>query len=295
MDNEIINNSQTTNHSSQISDPPKHETRSKSSVDTIDKEQLVTETKQELDIHNTKQNSDPSKLPTANPENVQGGIYDPNRIPASIFTSNNSKPETPMNWSVASNESLFSIHMGNNSFSKEQFYMMFRSGEVPKLDFDQPMYPFSGSNTPPLPPENFERTSEVNSYNSKLASDEENVVVKTEVPPASNTKSNPLDPEKTEFGEKNHADELRNSCSSTQSFQFPLLEVGKNSMKGVEKPHSGLDHEQVGQQTEKPQKEPKPVPVTEPEPKLEPQPQAPSTPPKRATWLSFLSCCSAAK
>ncbi|XP_010467969.1 PREDICTED: pinin-like [Camelina sativa] len=35
--------------------------------------------------------------------------YDPNRIPSSVFSS---KPGNPMEWSIASNESLFSIHDG---------------------------------------------------------------------------------------------------------------------------------------------------------------------------------------
>nr|CAD1843157.1 unnamed protein product [Ananas comosus var. bracteatus] len=39
-------------------------------------------------------------------------VPDPNRIPASIFTS--SKGGTPMEWSVTSNESLFSIHIGKS-------------------------------------------------------------------------------------------------------------------------------------------------------------------------------------
>ncbi|XP_060193398.1 uncharacterized protein LOC132622751 [Lycium barbarum] len=55
--------------------------------------------------------------------------YDPNRIPSSIFSS---KPNNGMEWSTASNESLFSIHMGNNSFSRDQFNMMYRSGELIK-------------------------------------------------------------------------------------------------------------------------------------------------------------------
>ncbi|KAJ6322316.1 hypothetical protein OIU77_012226 [Salix suchowensis] len=45
------------------------------------------------------------------------GGYDPFRIPSSIFESN--KGPAPMDWSVASNESLFSIHVGNNSFSRD--------------------------------------------------------------------------------------------------------------------------------------------------------------------------------
>ncbi|KAK4346423.1 hypothetical protein RND71_032762 [Anisodus tanguticus] len=55
--------------------------------------------------------------------------YDPNRIPSSVFSS---KPNNGMEWSTASNESLFSIHMGNNSFSRDQFNMMYRSGELIK-------------------------------------------------------------------------------------------------------------------------------------------------------------------
>lgn len=58
--------------------------------------------------------------------------YDPNRIPTSIFCS---KPTSPMEWSVASNESLFSLHLGNNSFSRDQvFSFNNKSGELPKTN-----------------------------------------------------------------------------------------------------------------------------------------------------------------
>ncbi|KAL1104213.1 hypothetical protein V6Z11_D04G051200 [Gossypium hirsutum] len=58
-------------------------------------------------------------------------VYVPNRIPSSVFSE---KPATPMDWSTASNESLFSIHVGNGSFSKDQFFMLYKSGELTKLD-----------------------------------------------------------------------------------------------------------------------------------------------------------------
>ncbi|KAG8501639.1 hypothetical protein CXB51_004047 [Gossypium anomalum] len=58
-------------------------------------------------------------------------VYVPNRIPSSVFSG---KPTTPMDWSTASNESLFSIHVGNGSFSKDQFFMLYKSGELTKLD-----------------------------------------------------------------------------------------------------------------------------------------------------------------
>lgn len=38
--------------------------------------------------------------------------YDPNRIPSEIFS--HTKSGNPVDWSVASNESLFSIHMGKS-------------------------------------------------------------------------------------------------------------------------------------------------------------------------------------
>uniref|UniRef100_A0A5B7BCM3 Uncharacterized protein n=1 Tax=Davidia involucrata TaxID=16924 RepID=A0A5B7BCM3_DAVIN len=57
--------------------------------------------------------------------------YDPNRIPSSIFAG---KPTSPMEWSVASNESLFSIHMGNNSFSRDHAILLRKSGELTTID-----------------------------------------------------------------------------------------------------------------------------------------------------------------
>ncbi|XP_022133869.1 uncharacterized protein LOC111006315 [Momordica charantia] len=55
------------------------------------------------------------------------GNHDPNRIPVSIFSG---KPSNPMEWSTASNESLFSIHVGNNSFSRDHFNFFNKSGEL---------------------------------------------------------------------------------------------------------------------------------------------------------------------
>ncbi|KAL0302320.1 UNVERIFIED_CONTAM: hypothetical protein Sangu_3107800 [Sesamum angustifolium] len=46
----------------------------------------------------------------------RGGGFDPNRIPASVFSGPLS---TPTDWSVASNDSLFSIRIGNTSFARD--------------------------------------------------------------------------------------------------------------------------------------------------------------------------------
>ncbi|KAL2335439.1 hypothetical protein Fmac_016652 [Flemingia macrophylla] len=53
--------------------------------------------------------------------------YDPNRIPSSVFGN---RSTSPMEWSVASNESLFSLHLGNNSFSRDHVFPHNKSGEL---------------------------------------------------------------------------------------------------------------------------------------------------------------------
>ncbi|KAK1381098.1 hypothetical protein POM88_027842 [Heracleum sosnowskyi] len=67
----------------------------------------------------TSQTMSPAELP---PKQVmeRSGDYDPNRIPASVFED---RPSSSMDWSAASNDSLFSLNIGNNSFSREQFLM----------------------------------------------------------------------------------------------------------------------------------------------------------------------------
>lgn len=64
------------------------------------------------------------------------GGYQPGRIPSSVFER--SPGSTPVEWSIASNESLFSIHIGNISFSNDRFLMVSgelqKSGELPQFD-----------------------------------------------------------------------------------------------------------------------------------------------------------------
>ncbi|KAK2420046.1 hypothetical protein QL285_030840 [Trifolium repens] len=71
--------------------------------------------------------SPPPQLMSPNPNSG----YDPNRIPSSAFAP---RPTSPMDWSVQSNESLFSLHLGNYSFSRDQFFAYKYSGELPKTN-----------------------------------------------------------------------------------------------------------------------------------------------------------------
>ncbi|CDP02320.1 unnamed protein product [Coffea canephora] len=98
-------------------------------------------------------NSSQMKSP---PIQAMGRGYDPNRIPSSIFSA---KPATPMDWSVASNESLFSIHMGNNSFSKDSIFLQ-------GLDFTKPE---EGASSPLTQTSTSEaKSKELNSFTSNL-------------------------------------------------------------------------------------------------------------------------------
>ncbi|KAI4339404.1 hypothetical protein MLD38_024351 [Melastoma candidum] len=77
--------------------------------------------------------------PARSPPQVQlmdrlGG-YQPRRIPASVFER--SPSSTPAEWSIASNDSLFSIHIGNISFTRDQFVLsedLRKSVEFPHFD-----------------------------------------------------------------------------------------------------------------------------------------------------------------
>ncbi|GMN54293.1 hypothetical protein TIFTF001_023413 [Ficus carica] len=50
------------------------------------------------------------------------------RIPSYVFAR--TKSTAPMEWSTASNESLFSIHMGSTSFNRDQLFWLGKSGEL---------------------------------------------------------------------------------------------------------------------------------------------------------------------
>ncbi|KAL0848710.1 hypothetical protein Bca101_021957 [Brassica carinata] len=75
--------------------------------------------------------------------------YDPNRIPSSVFSS---KPSNCTDWSIASNESLFSIHDGNFSISTREDHGVpagLRLGEIPR--FEEPVHEITEIKPVPLP------------------------------------------------------------------------------------------------------------------------------------------------
>ncbi|KAK4763908.1 hypothetical protein SAY87_013346 [Trapa incisa] len=76
------------------------------------------------DVEPIVQKLSPTESPPVQVMDQSGG-YGKHRIPSLVFER--SKPSTTFDWSIASNESLFSIQLGDNSFSWD--YSIMSSGD----------------------------------------------------------------------------------------------------------------------------------------------------------------------
>lgn len=72
--------------------------------------------------------------------------YEPDRIPPAVFSTTMTPKQE---WSIQSNESLFSIHMGDQSFStmyKSGELIMYKSGELTNFDYTAPYFNNNNNN-----------------------------------------------------------------------------------------------------------------------------------------------------
>ncbi|XVE68301.1 hypothetical protein DITRI_Ditri09bG0056500 [Diplodiscus trichospermus] len=255
-----------------------------------------------------------NELSTDIPMPAGGQGYVPNRIPSSIF----GKPATPMDWSTASNESLFSIHVGNGSFSKDQFFMLYKSGELTKLD-EQIIA--QGNVLPSLKEledmaaknENIEKGSGASQMSKKTTMavetseevEEDDSHIKTH--PAGDVQKTVTCTPTLSLGvvsgkcsqEKKFPAEVQNSPThsisglsdvsnnSTLSFAFPVLsgtDAGRVSSENGDQNNKGLQTQSVKQEQQQPEKKQS----TE-----ELQPQTPVTPrnASNSSWFSWFYCC----
>lgn len=153
--------------------------------------------------HGGVQNGSPTQSPPIQTMTRSEG-YDPNRIPASVFASK--AATTPLEWSVASSESLFSIHVGNPSFTNE-FSQLSKSGELFKSPENQPP-----SGLPPVTEAaDMEKGRQTSAETTKGVS-WESADVKEKMPP-------PLSEGFRNSSASHHSDE---SMNSTLSFAFPV-------------------------------------------------------------------------
>ncbi|CAL0318192.1 unnamed protein product [Lupinus luteus] len=77
-----------------------------------------TSTFQVYNVTHSPKGFPPTSSPPIQVMDRSGG-YDPARIPSAVFDRNSNNP---LEWSSASNESLFSLHIDNNSFSREHMF-----------------------------------------------------------------------------------------------------------------------------------------------------------------------------
>lgn len=196
------------------------------------------------------------------------------RIPSSVFSR--TKSTTPVEWSVASNESLFSIHMGNMSFSNDP--MFWQSGELglpAESTTSAKMFNFS-PNQPPI--NELPGTGKSSEDVAKAAVETMQEVIKENAEEKRNDKV---------FLAPCVSGRSDISGASTGSFAFPILtgDVGKwGSLKKTGSSRVGPEHSQP--QT------PKRAHPQEHEPQLQPQPTVHLPPTPQTKWFSCFTCCS---
>ncbi|KAJ0964592.1 hypothetical protein J5N97_025730 [Dioscorea zingiberensis] len=183
-------------------------------------------------------------------------VPDPNRIPSSVFAR--TKSTTPMEWSVASNESLFSIHLGNSSFSRDHVNIFGKSGDM--LD-----------GLPETPPaDDLQKPVETTAANAEAMN---NVFREAE------QQEHDQDKPKSEAARHSISTSHRSdgsSAASFQSFAFPIL-TGEGREVSAKLEARNPAPQRVGE-------------------KHDDAPSKPETPNKAVTstrrkWFSCFSCC----
>ncbi|KAG8476936.1 hypothetical protein CXB51_030015 [Gossypium anomalum] len=220
-----------------------------------------------------------------------------NRLPSYVFARTTTAG--PTDWSMCSSESLFSIQMGNMSYTREQLNWMSKSGE----------HNYSHNLTPPETPDNNQITAEITGQRSDSKEGSNGVIEASET--------------ETMEKESQHKDNVpqdlphstsvsRNSDASLKSFAFPIL-TGEADKNGTEAPCTKNKNQpslpstpetipEIPSETASKQQTPPESPKVEGEspkeasesPKETPKSPAPNAPksggPRK--WLGCFSCCS---
>ncbi|KAJ0048428.1 hypothetical protein Pint_16260 [Pistacia integerrima] len=207
---------------------------------------------------------------------------DPGRIPPHVFAGN--KANAPVEWSVASNESLFSIHMGNMSFTRDQVTWMGKSGELglagdsqfsgPLIDLPS-MQPPTPTPTPHKSPEPHMRSGNLNQglgATEAAAAETMREVIRENAVDHSNEKLKSSLPKTDPRSLKHDA--------STKSFAFPILTGDVENCTSIK----GKKQQSLQPETPK---------ASEPQTPVPPQsPKANNKAASQAKWYSCFSCCS---
>ncbi|KAM1322910.1 hypothetical protein PS2_015399 [Malus domestica] len=220
----------------------------------------------------------------------------PYRIPDYVFARN--KSTAPLEWSTESNESLFSIQMGNTSFTKDQFNWLCKSGELglPEVNY-LPGSPCNIDFTSNQPPAKQTAQSAENASNKLSTVVEEPSLRVTEEKAAETMREvlreNAVNHEREKSttareGGKYHSARLSHaSDGSTRSFAFPILLGDINvSLRGEGTRHK---HQSGSKRTSQRESQPQ-MPEETPNASSPPSKPTPIVP--KCGWgLSCFSCC----
>ncbi|KAJ6357219.1 hypothetical protein OIU78_005152 [Salix suchowensis] len=156
----------------------------------------------------------------------RAGGYDPLRIPSSIFEKN--KGAQPMDWSVASNESLFSIHVGNNSFSRDHALLFGDPGKSGDITKSGESIMFS-----PLPPREMVATDNRSSFpdmeTNKQKGGSSGMADNTIKDPAEYQNEEDNTNQAVSWKSPSSSNRSYGSGDSVKSFSFPILANGMRS------------------------------------------------------------------
>ena len=189
------------------------------------------------------------------------------RIPASVFEK--SPSSSPMEWSTTSNESLFSIHTGNMSFTNDQFYM-WRSGEL------TPPAEAAASTSDQM----FSYHDSAGGVAGDMRTHEMGLAEATMLEVIKESENQ--NPTKS-LAEVRHARRSEGSNTSNKSFAFSIMGADPGSSTRL---HSSLrsNHEQTQIQTQ---------PMVQPEAELKTPVEVANQ--AQSSWFSCFSCCSVSK
>uniref|UniRef100_A0ACD5UM17 Uncharacterized protein n=1 Tax=Avena sativa TaxID=4498 RepID=A0ACD5UM17_AVESA len=193
---------------------------------------------------------------------------DPKRIPSSVFQK--SKSTTLTDWSVTSNECLFSISVGNTSFSKDHLFLYGKSGEMGNPN--DPLAPL-----PPLP------------KHSPGSSP-----IKGEVRPTATGEGSSIVKQNATRGKGGADTDYMNSFSHqldgcTTSFEFPIYDHELARQSTLQLSHPVKPHDEKNETAKASMKAPNPEEA--PIPVLVSVSAEPQPPPATTKMFPCCSCC----
>ncbi|KAK7330286.1 hypothetical protein VNO77_24476 [Canavalia gladiata] len=209
-----------------------------------------------------------------------GTSNSPYSFPSHVFARTNTN--SPGDWSAASNESLFSIYMGNMSFSNE--LVCFKSGELDKPgDVCMLDHPNASPNHQPNESPNHQPPSPLNNFNTisqRAAELHEESLKLTEAKAAETMREvameNTLTTENVVKAESKRSDSHRLSNGSTNSYAF----------QSSEDRHKNISSKSVGEKQIQEESEEKETPNADDQATQNSNTNAPPN-----KWLGCFPCC----